>query len=86
MHSGERVTPVTYDTSGMPSASPPQKAGVKQAQTGSQRALGEDQVQYGKTELPSPFDQPLVGHIIQLRRTRENPEKAAIRRATTDVR
>ena len=51
VNSGERVTPVSYDTSGTSSASLPQKDGVKQAQTGSQWALGEKQVRYRKAEL-----------------------------------
>lgn len=44
VNSGEKATPVSYDTSGTPSASLPQKDGVKQAQTGSQWALGENQI------------------------------------------
>jgi hypothetical protein len=64
VHSGERVTPVSYDTSGTSSASLPQNDGVKQAQTGSQWALGEKQVRYKKAELPGPFGQPSADHLV----------------------
>ena len=57
VNSGEMATPASYDTSEMFSASLPQKHEVKQAQTGSQWALGRNQVRYGKAELPGAFEQ-----------------------------
>ena len=42
---------------------------------------GANEVRHRKAQLLGLFDQTLIGYLVELVRARENPQKAAIRRA-----
>ena len=42
---------------------------------------GANEVRHRKAQLLGLLDQTLIGHLVELVRARENPQKAAIRRA-----